>query len=45
MAEWRNGANGYLPTSFMVHANDDNDDNNDDNTNDNDTDTLIIYII
>jgi hypothetical protein len=31
MAEWLNGGNGYLPTIFMVHANDDDDD--DDNTN------------
>jgi hypothetical protein len=25
-AEWRNGQNGYLSTSFMVHADDDDDD-------------------
>ena len=27
MAEWSNGGNGYLPTIFMVHANNDDDDN------------------
>jgi hypothetical protein len=31
MAEWSNGGNGYLPTIFMVHA-DDDDNNNDTNT-------------
>ncbi len=25
MAEWSNGGNGYLPTIFMVHANNDDD--------------------
>ena len=25
MAEWRDGRNRYLPTSFMVHADDDTD--------------------
>ncbi len=30
-AEWSNGGNGYLPTIFMVHA-DDGDDNNNTNT-------------
>jgi hypothetical protein len=42
MAEWQNGGNGYLPTSFMVHTNDDDDnddDDNDDNDNDNNNDT------
>ncbi len=29
MAEWLNGRNGYLPTIFMVHANDNDDDNTD----------------
>ncbi len=32
MAEWFNGRNGYLPTIFMVPANDDNDDNNNTDT-------------
>ncbi len=27
MAEWLNGGNGYLPTIFMVHANDNDKDN------------------
>jgi hypothetical protein len=26
MAKWSNGGNGYLPTIFMVHADDDDDD-------------------
>ncbi len=30
MAEWLNGGNGYLPTIFMVHANDDDDDDDTD---------------
>jgi hypothetical protein len=39
MAEWLNGGNGYLPTIFMVHA-----DNNDDD-DDNDTNTIKSFIV
>jgi hypothetical protein len=38
MAEWSNGGNGYLPTIFMVHADDDEDD-------DDDTDTFKSFIV
>ncbi len=41
MVEWLNGRNGYLPTIFMVHADDDN--NNDDD--DDDTDTFKSFIV
>ncbi len=34
LAEWRDGRNRYLPTAFMVHA--------DDNTN---TDTFYSFIV
>jgi hypothetical protein len=36
MAEWLNGGNGYLPTIFMVHADDDDD---------KDTDTFKSFIV
>ena len=35
LAEWRDGRNRYLPTSFMVHADDDDDD----------TDTFKSFIV
>ncbi len=34
MAELQNGRNGYLPTSFMVHAATATDDDNDDDNTD-----------
>ncbi len=37
MAEWLNGGNGYLPTIFMVNADDDDDDD--------DTDIFKSFII
>ncbi len=39
MAKWSNGGNGYLPTIFMVHANDDDGDDDDD------TDTFKSFIV
>ncbi len=35
LAEWWDGRNCYLPTTFMVHADDDNDD----------TDTFKSFIV
>jgi hypothetical protein len=37
MAEWSNGGNGYLPTIFMVHVDNDDDDDN--------TDTFKSFIV
>ena len=40
LAKWRDGLNGYLPTTFMVHDEDDNNDDNDYDDNDDDDDTF-----
>ena len=40
MVEWRDG---YLPTTFMVHADDNDDDDNDDDDDDDDDDDRLRH--